>query len=121
MLQRILPRGLLALVLLCGLALPTQANDRNFKVINATGDTIKSLWLSTANDSNWHRVRGLENLDDGASADVTFDNSGPCHVQLRVVTADDSAVEFTQGFDLCNISTIRLHYNRQGQMVADYD
>jgi hypothetical protein len=121
MLARIMPRGLLAIVLLCGLALPTQANDRNFKVINSTNDTIQSLWLSTASDSEWHRVRGLENLDDGGSADVSFDNSGPCRVQLRVVMDNGSAIEFTQGFDLCNINTIRLYFNKQGTMVADYD
>ena len=120
MLGRILRYGFLAVALLCAAAWPGKANNRDFTVINATGSMIQSVWLSTFNDNQWHRVRNLANLSDGDSTDVSFDSSGPCRVQLRVVMRDGTNHDFTDGFNLCTVSIITVYFANDGSMIADY-
>jgi hypothetical protein len=120
MLGRALRCGFLAIGLLCAASWPSTANDRDFTVINATGGLIQSVWLSTFGDNLWHRVGNLGNLQDGDSAEVSFDSSGPCRVQLRVVMDDNSDHDFNDGFNLCTVSIITVYFNNNGSMMADY-
>jgi hypothetical protein len=120
MLGRVLRCGFLVAALVCASAWPSIANNRDFTVINGTGDTIQSVWLSTFGDNQWHRVRNLNNLPDGDTAEVSFNSSGPCRVQLRVVSADGSNHDFVDGFNLCEVSIITVYFNNGGGMMADY-
>jgi len=120
MLRRMLRCGFLVVALVCASAWPGKANDRDFTVINGTGATIGSVWLSTFSDNQWHRVRSLSNLRDGDTIEVSFDGSGPCRVQLRVTMGDGSNHDFTDGFNLCNVSIITVYFTNNGSMMADY-
>jgi hypothetical protein len=120
MLGRILRCGFLAVALLCGIAWPGQANDRDFTVINGTGGRIQSVWLSTFGDKQWHRVSDLSNLADGDTTKVSFDSNGPCRVQMRVVTGDGENHDFNDGFNLCTVSIITVYFTNSGSLMADY-
>lgn len=105
--------GLVASLVVAGLTFSSVswAQSRDFTIINDTPQTIVEMWLSVHGDNTWHPTKGFKYLQPGDSVDVTFDYDGPCDVQLRVKLYDGSTPEWRDGFNLCQISSIKIWYD----------
>ncbi len=87
------------------------AQSRDFAIVNDTPQTIVEMWLSVHGDNTWHPTKGFKYLPPGDSVDVSFDYDGPCEVQLRVKLYDGSTAEWRDGFNLCEVSSIKIWYD----------
>jgi hypothetical protein len=112
--MRVLRTGLLTATLF---AVPVAASaaDQDFTVVNKTGYQIDDIYTSPHRSSSWgHELMGRGNvLVDGDSFDVNFRHErSACHFDLKVTYHDNT--EATWGdLNLCEISTVTLHYNRR--------
>lgn len=109
-------RTLMALVLVCTgfLATASLADDRDFELINATGYTIKGVYLDTTSSRVWGYENEIdEPFKDGETLSVKFGRGDKgCLWDMRIVWADGSKDDVWTGFNLCEISTITLKYDR---------
>lgn len=96
---------------------------QNFTLKNKTGYTIAEVYVSPSKASSWEEdVLGRDELADGQSVDITFSRSEKsCNWDLKVVYDDEDTAEW-QGFNLCEVSTIRIFYDRKkDQTWAEYE
>jgi hypothetical protein len=92
----------------------------DFDLVNETGHTIVGVAVSTPSDNRWYPVQG-EVIDPGETTHVTFNHPGfPCHQQLRLEFNDGVVDAFTDGFDLCQTSYIRITTDPDGTDTAHY-
>lgn len=91
-----------------------QADDRDVTVVNSTGYGIKFLGFNNPGDTDWSENELEGTLKDGASVDVSFDTEDEgCKWNIRVDWADEGYPGVVwKNINLCNISTITLHYDR---------
>lgn len=98
------------------LASPAEAQTakQNFKLVNRTGYELGELYVSPSKSDAWGRdILGKSTIEDGDSAEITFNNNTPgCIWDLKVVYTDDSSSAVWRNIDLCRISTITIRYNR---------
>jgi hypothetical protein len=102
-----------ALILSAGAAFA--AGDQDFTLRNKTGYQIDNVYLSKPNQDSWGSdVMGRGNvLEDDASTDITFhDSARGCHWDLKVMYHDKDTASWTN-LNLCEISTVTLHYDRK--------
>jgi hypothetical protein len=101
-------------------AVPAQAEDWDFVLVNHTGKTIKTIEVSGSGKAQW----APEQLDEGIVHDpvragvshtVRFDKTA-CAVDVRVTFSDDSQAVFT-GFDACKNPVGDFSY-KNGSPVA---
>lgn len=87
---------------------------QNFTLENRTGYKISEVYISPAKESSWQEdILGDDELPDGQSVTIRFSRSEKsCTWDLKVVYDDDDSVEW-EDFNLCEISKIRLFYNRK--------
>ncbi|MFV3128669.1 hypothetical protein [Niveispirillum sp. KHB5.9] len=96
---------------------------QNFTLKNKTGYTISEVYVSPSKASSWEEdVLGRDQLGDGESVDITFARSEKsCKWDLKVVYDDEETAEW-EGFNLCEVSTIRIFYDRKKDSTwAEYE
>jgi hypothetical protein len=91
-----------------------RANNRNFRLYNDSSVTIAHAWTSDIVDRYWRAVTPFSPIPPGDYENITFDNSGPCQIQLKVDLADGTSHEWDNGFNLCRISQIHIWLNNSG-------
>jgi hypothetical protein len=91
------------------------AGDQDFTLRNHTGYQIDNVYLSKPSARTWGpdiMGRGRV-LQADSSTDITFhDDARGCHWDLRVMYHDRTTAEWSN-LNLCEISTITLHYDRR--------
>ena len=91
-----------------------QNQKLDFTLINKTGFTIDSVFVSPADDNEWGEdVMGKDVLDNGESVEITFSpKEKACTWDLKVVDSDKDEVEWTD-INLCKASEITLQYENK--------
>jgi hypothetical protein len=96
-------------VLTVGTASPALAADpRDFTLVNASSSTIRELYVSPSNSSDWEEdVLGDDMLSPGQRVNITFSRFRPghCCYDIKVVTRSGSESEL-HDVDLCNTRTV---------------
>ena len=89
------------------------ADNRDFKLINATGYQIKHVYIDEASSDAWtDDILGRDNLDDGDSVDIQFGKGDKgCKWDMKVVYSDGESAVWS-GFDLCTINSVKLKWNK---------
>jgi hypothetical protein len=86
------------------------ADNRDFTLVNRSGQTIRSVYVSASNHNSWEEdVLGSDVLRNGHRLNIHFSSwdsdSGRCMYDIRVITMDGS--EGTKwGVNLCHTSTV---------------
>lgn len=98
-------RRLLLAILLSLPALPALAQgDPSFNLVNRSGQTIREVYVSPVQDTNWGVDRlGANTLPDGRALPVRIPPEAGCQQDVRVVYADGRAEE-RRGQDTCRIT-----------------
>lgn len=91
------------------------AGDQDFTIVNATGYTISEVYVSPAKASDWEEdVLGRDVLADGERQEIRFSrDTDACKWDLKVVYEDDNSSAEWGALNLCEISVVRLMYNRK--------
>lgn len=87
---------------------------QDFTLRNKTGYTISEVYVSPAKSSSWEEdVLGRDTLDDDDTVDISFHRSAKsCNWDLKVVY-DDGEEATWEGFNLCEVGSISLYYDRK--------
>lgn len=104
-------------------ATPALAGQQDFTLANATGYTIEQVYVAPSKSSDWEEdVMGSDVLGDDEEVDIVFDGrEGACMYDLMVIY-DDSEEAVWSGLNLCDISSVTIHYNRStGRTWAETD
>jgi len=112
--------ALLAASMLAPAAAGAQGKQ-DFTLRNNTGYTISEVYVSSSKTNDWEEdVLGRDVLENGERVDISFPRKEKaCKHDLKVVYEDGEEAEW-EGFDLCQVSTIGLRYNRKtGDTWAD--
>ncbi|MBV9785920.1 MAG: hypothetical protein JO264_19110 [Acidisphaera sp.] len=106
----------LAAAFLITAPLAAEAAKQDFTLVNHTGYQIDSVYVSQSSSNDWGKdVMGRDTLDDGESVDISFEHGGrTCHWDIRVEYHDGDKAEWSN-VNLCDISRVTLHWNRQNQ------
>lgn len=100
---------------------PAMAYSRDFILVNDTGLTITGVYLSAAGYPRWIRSQGADWIGPRQNTRISFDNSGPCDMQLRVDFANGIHSEWRSGFNFCQVSVVDIQYNSLTRTInADY-
>ena len=106
-------RSVLPAVVLGLVALPatTLARDaREITVVNATGATIQSLFVSPVGTEEWEEdVLGVDVLEDGDSVDISFSGyeADECAFDILAANADGDAWLLSD-VNLCEVTAVTL-------------
>lgn len=87
------------------------ADPRDFTLINATGVTIRYVYVSPSYETDWGSdVLGDDVLPAGRRLTITFNRfrSGNCFYDIKVVTALGGEGVMKQ-VNLCNTNTVTFH------------
>ncbi|MBX3689979.1 hypothetical protein [Dokdonella sp.] len=89
------------------------AEDLDFSMVNKTGYAINEVYVSSAKTDDWEEdVLGRDQLANGERVDIHFERGAKgCSWDLKV-TYDDGDEAIWSGLDLCSISKLTLHYDR---------
>ena len=91
------------------------AAPQDFELHNSTGYEIKSVFISAHSSNDWQEdVLGEDTLADDGSVKIHFPGGrgATCDWDLKVTyTEDGTSAEWTQGFDLCTISSIDIKWD----------
>ncbi|SNR99527.1 MULTISPECIES: argininosuccinate lyase [unclassified Azospirillum] len=96
---------------------------QNFTLKNRTGYTISEVYVSPAKSDDWEEdILGRDVLSEGERVDITFSRKEKsCIWDLKVVYDDGTPAEW-EGFNLCEVSTISIFYDRKkDQTWAEYN
>ena len=94
---------------------PGLADGRqNFSLENRTGYKISEVYVSPRKASSWEEdVLGEDELANEGTVAIRFSRSDKsCNWDLKVVYDDGDTSEW-EDFDFCEISIVRLFYNRK--------
>jgi hypothetical protein len=101
-------------LLAAGLALvitPALANTRNFSFYNDTSREVTAMATSAPDDRVWRPVTG-DPIPPYSRSQITFASDGPCIVRLKIqFSHPGQEVNWTDGFNLCDTSSLRLYYD----------
>ncbi len=96
---------------------------QNFSLENRTGYKISEVYVSPRKKSSWEEdVLGEDELANGDTVNIHFSRSEKsCYWDLKVVYEDGDTSEWAD-FNLCEISIIRLFYDRKkGETRAEFE
>ena len=96
---------------------------QNFTLKNRTGYTISEVYVSPSKVSSWEEdVLGRDELAHGEEFEISFSRSEKsCIWDLKVVYDDGEPAEWSN-FNLCEVSTIKIFYDRKRDTTwAEYD
>ena len=119
--MKIFAGALLALAMLTPVA--ASAQEQNFTLHNKTGYVISEVYVSAHSTNDWEEdVMGRDVLANGETVEISFPRAeSACMFDLKVVYDDGETAEW-DNFNLCEVSTIGLRYNRKdGRTWADED
>jgi hypothetical protein len=91
-----------------GPAAPAFADQRDFTLLNNTGQTIYELYVSPTKDDDWgDDILGDDVLMDGTTVTVRFDrfSAGRCFYDIKVVTASGDEGVLTE-VNLCEVGLV---------------
>ena len=113
------------LTVFAGIAMtsPAFAADRDFRLVNQTGYTVREVYVSAAAANDWEEdILDVDTLADDAFVDVLFDRRGKtgCLYDLKLVYNDGDSEEWNR-IDLCEVSQITVRYDRDGTAGAEFD
>lgn len=113
--------ALIAAAALAAAAAPLAAEE-SFYVVNRTGYTVEQIYLAPTRTDNWEEdVLDELTLDDGETFKIDMSRSEDvCLWDLRVVYDDGEDAHWNE-LDLCDISTVILHYDRKRGTWATTD
>jgi hypothetical protein len=82
---------------------------QNFSVVNGTGHTVQTLNVSPTTEDEWGPdILGTDVLQNGQTAQVTFDRAETqCVYDIRA-TYDDGDTTDVRGVNLCQVGTVNL-------------
>ena len=97
------------------------AGDADFTLVNRTGYPIRSVHIAPAKSKTWgHDRLGSGVLKNNAKRLIKFSDRARCKQSLNITFDDDGSEVEWEDFDLCEINTIPLKYNRKtGEVSAD--
>ncbi len=91
------------------------AAPQDFELTNSTGYEIKSVFIGEHSSDSWGEdVLGQDTLADGAAVKIHFPGGRgeTCDWDLKVTyTVDGTSAEWTDGFDLCTITSIDIKWD----------
>jgi hypothetical protein len=99
------------------------AGDADFTIVNKTGITINSIYLSPANKTAWGKERLGEGkfLKQGQSVLIKFSDKASCNQDMQVHFEDKNSSDLTwEDLNLCEINKLTLKYNKAKNEVS-YD
>ncbi len=102
---------------------PLMAGDQDFDLMNKTGYTISEVYVSPSKANEWGEdVLGKREMHDGTKLSMHFPNEAKhCKWDLKVVYDDGTPAEWND-FDLCTVSKITIHWNKDTQeTTAEYE
>lgn len=111
----------MAAIFVAGLAASgaVSAGNADFTLVNGTGYAIREVYLSPAHKTDWGVDRlGHTILENNKSRLFKFSDKSSCVQDLFVVFEDDSSEVTWEGFDLCELTKIKLKYDRKTRMVS---
>lgn len=85
------------------MATPARADDRDFKLVNSSGQTVQELYVSSVELEDWEEdVLGENVLESGDQVSISFDPevAGQCQYDILVVTENKAEVE-VRDVNLC--------------------
>src|SRR5579885_1087092 len=87
---------------------------QDFTLINDTGYTISEVYVSPVQADDWQEdVMGEDTLEDGQRVNIHFQrDETTCRWDLKVVYADDNSSAEWGNVNLCSVSEITIHYDR---------
>ena len=91
------------------------ADKRNFSLTNGTGYDIHSVFVDSSNSNSWSDdIMGRDIFRDGETIDINFEGADKgCKWDLKVEWTDNSPSTEWHDFNLCQITSITLKYNRK--------
>lgn len=94
---------------------------QDFTLINRTGTTIKRLYISPADTSDWEEdVLGRDMLHDGEQVTIQFNADDTAAIwDMKIVDEDDDEATWT-ALNLATITQLTLRYDKSGDPVADF-
>lgn len=116
-------RSTIILAALLGLAAsPAFASGLDFKLTNATGYDIATVYVDQAGNGQWAQVdMGDASLEDGVTVEIAFTGDpDSCKWDLKVDWAEDYPSTVWQDINLCNVKDITLKYNRDTDETTAY-
>jgi hypothetical protein len=91
-------------------AAPSQAENRNVRIINETSWTMVEFYASNVGTNDWEEdILGYDVLGSGDSVMIDIDDgTGYCMYDFRAVFADGDVL-VRERIDVCEISSYRYH------------
>ena len=82
------------------------ADQRDFTLVNQSGNTVRSVYVSASNHRSWEEdVLGSDVLPSGRRVNIRFSGGGGCIYDIKIVTMSGS--EATRyGMNLCTTTTV---------------
>jgi hypothetical protein len=88
------------------LAIAQDDQDRSVRIINNTGHVMEEFHASNVANDDWgDDILGVDELEDGQSTVIDFDDAtGHCKFDFKAVF-DDGTVDVKHGINVCKIDT----------------
>lgn len=114
-------RALVLFALAMGISLPavpSWAGQQDFTLVNRTGYQIDEVYVSRSSSRNWgDDIMGKDALDDGNRVNISFNAPDRvCAWDMKVKYNDGDEATWND-INLCNISTVTLHWDRKRQVT----
>lgn len=96
---------------------------QNFTLVNNTGYTISEVYVAPSKSDSWEEdILGRDVMPNATTFDIVFSRKEKtCMWDLKVIYDDGESAEWNN-FNLCEVSSIAIHYNRKsGETWAEYD
>jgi hypothetical protein len=102
-----------AAAVLCLAGTAAFAGKQDFTLVNNTGYQIDKVYVSSVGAKSWEDdILGRDTLDDGEQVAISFEKGERgCHYDLKVVYQDKDEAEW-HDVDLCEISTVHIHWDK---------
>ena len=109
--------AVVALTCLAGIA--AQAGKQDFTLVNNTGYQIDKVFVSSVGTKSWEEdIMGKEALGDGENVPISFEKGTRGRdYDLKVVYHDSDEAEW-HNVNLCELSTIHIHWDRKAGVTT---
>ena len=100
-------------------AAPSQAENRNVRIINETGSTMMEFYASNVGETSWEEdILGRDVLPAGDSINMNIDDgTGYCLYDFKAVFADGDVIT-KDDVDVCEIASFRFTSARSSRSPA---